>query len=299
MSGNHHHAPSSGRVLYLALLLTFGFAIIEFGAGWLASSLALMGDAGHMLTDSAALLIALVASWLSKKPPTEKHSYGLVRAEVVAALVNGLFMLVIVVSLIYFSIQRLQEPVAVDGRTVIIVGIIGFAINVFVEFILSRGEENINTKAALLHVMADLLGSVAAIASGVVIYYTDWLIVDPILTLLICVLILYSTFFLLKEVLDIIMEAVPPHIAISEIERKMAEVDKVASVHDLRVWTLSSGQIALSAHVVIDNMNDWTKIVADSHLLLSHSFHIDHITLQPETLEAGNVRCAINKHHHH
>jgi len=291
LSGHHHHdhnhhSPSSGKVLYIALALTFGFAIVEFVGGWIANSLALMGDSGHMVTDAGALLIAAIASWLSKKPPTSTHSYGLLRAEVVAALVNGLFMLVIVFALVSLSIQRFQNPESVDGHSVMIIAAIGLVINIVVAYVLSRGEENINTKAALLHVMADLLGSIAALATGIIIYFTNWVIVDPILTLCICFLILFSTFHLLKEVLQIIMEAVPSHISLNEVGIKMASIKNIISVHDLHIWTLSSGKIALSAHVIVKDFDHWQNAIEECKSMLHESFHIDHVTLQPELLEA-------------
>ncbi len=293
MSGHHHHnhhAPSSAKVLYIALALTFGFAIVEFIGGWIANSLALMGDSGHMVTDAGALLIAAIASWLSKKPPTLTHSYGLLRIEVVAALVNGLFMLVIVFALVSLSIERFQNPESVDGDSVMIIAAIGLLINIVVAFVLSRGEENINTKAALLHVMADLLGSIAALATGIIIYFTNWVIVDPILTLCICLLILFSTFHLLKEVLQIIMEAVPSHISLNEVGIKIASIKNIVSVHDLHIWTLSSGKVALSAHVVVKDLGHWQNAFDECSLMLDESFQIEHVTLQPELIEAKILR---------
>lgn len=286
MSGNHHHHnASSGRVLYLALILTFGFAIIEFIGGWFSNSLALMGDAGHMVTDAGSLLIAIIANWLSKKPPTSKHSYGLIRAEVVAALLNGLFMLLVIFSLVTFSIQRFQNPESVDGVNVMIIATIGLFVNIVVAYVLSRGEENINTKSALLHVMADLLGSVAALVSGIVIYLYGWMIIDPLLTIVICLLILFSTIHLLKEVLHIIMEGVPSHIDLNKVGIEIASIEKIVSVHDLHIWTLSSGKIALSAHIVLRDLQHWQEVFEESKALLNSSFHIEHITLQPELID--------------
>jgi len=279
----HHHHSATGNKLYFALGLTLSFAVVEAIGGWLSGSLALLSDAGHMLTDAAALLLAAFAGWLSKKPPTKKHSYGLMRAEIVAALVNGLFMLLIVFGIIQAAFNRFQEPSSIDALSVIIVASIGMLINIAVAWVLSRGEENLNTKAALLHVMADLLGSVAALFSGIIIYFTDWLIIDPLLSLLICVLILFSTYHLLKEVLNVIMEAVPAHIDLQQVGISMASSEQVVSVHDLHIWTLSSGKVALSAHIVLHDMKNWSAVLAELQKLLHDQFSIEHVTLQPET----------------
>lgn len=280
---DHSHAHhDAGALLWLALLLTLGFAGVEAAAGWWAGSLALLGDAGHMVTDSAALGLAALAAWLARRPPSARHSYGLVRAEVVAALINGLFMLAIVAGIVSAAIRRLQAPQPVSGEVVSIVAAIGLALNVAVILLLSRGEENLNTRAALLHVLGDLLGSVAALLSGVVILLTRWTPIDPILSLLICVLIVFSSLRLLREALHVIMEGVPPQLSLPEVGRAMAAVEGVQSVHDLHIWTLASGQIALSAHVVIANLVRWERIWHELGLMLHERFHVEHATLQPE-----------------
>jgi cobalt-zinc-cadmium efflux system protein len=279
----HHHHNSSGRVLVIALFLTLGFAFVEAIFGWLANSLALMGDAGHMASDSAALGLAAFAAWLATRPPSSRHTYGLVRAEAVAALFNGLFMLVVVASIVWAAIGRFQQPEQVEGGTVILVAFIGLVINIVVAWVLSRGEQNLNTRGALLHVMGDLLGSVAALISGVLIYYWGWHWTDPLLSLLICILILASTLRLLREVLRVMMEGVPLHINSKKVGELMAAQSEVQSVHDLHIWTLASGQQALSAHVVIADMQAWPRVLRAQQQLLNDEFHIEHITLQPES----------------
>ncbi len=278
----HNHSPAKRNTLLWAVAITLGFAFVEAVSGWLANSLALLGDAGHMFTDASALGLAAFAAWLAKRPPSHRHSYGLVRAEIVAALINSLFMIIVVVGIIIAAIDRLQEPRDVSGGTVMVVAFIGLLVNLAVAWVLHRGEQNLNTRAALLHVMGDLLGSVAALIAGVVIYYTGWTTIDPLLSLLICALILVSSLRLLREVLHVIMEGVPFNLDLPEVGQTMAAVDGVESVHDLHIWSVSSGTIALSAHVVIRDASQWQALLAQLQTVLHDRFEIHHTTLQPE-----------------
>jgi cobalt-zinc-cadmium efflux system protein len=282
---HHTHAPvSAGRTLAAALAVTLVFAAVEAGAGWWAGSLALLGDAGHMVSDAAALGLAALAAWVARQPATRRHSYGLVRAEVVAALINGLFMLLVVAGIVVEAIDRLQAPENVRGVAVMTVGGVGLGVNILVAILLSRGEKTLNTRAALLHVMGDLLGSVAAVLSGAVITFTGWTPIDPILSLFICSLILVSSLRLVREALHVIMEGVPVHLDLEEVGQAMAGGDKrILSVHDLHIWSLSSGMTALSAHVVIEDMGAWDDILNRIRHLLHDRFDIEHVTLQPET----------------
>ncbi|NIR60483.1 MAG: cation transporter [Gammaproteobacteria bacterium] len=278
----HHGARSGGRTLAGALLITAGFAVIEALGGWLAGSLALLGDAGHMITDATALGLATLAAWISRLPPTRRHSYGLQRAEIIAALINGLFMLGVVSAIVVSAIDRLETPRPVHGAAVIGVAGLGLLVNLGVAWLLARGEHTLNVRGALLHVIGDVLGSVAALASGLVVYTTGWLPIDPLLSLLICVLILYSAVRLLWDVMHVIMEGVPRHLDLADVGRAMAAVAEVREVHDLHIWTLSSGVIALSAHVVIDDLGRWDAVLERLRTLLETQYGIGHITLQPE-----------------
>ncbi len=284
-----HHAAASGRTLLLALLITAGYSVVEALAGWWAGSLALLGDAGHMITDAAALGIAAFAAWLAQKGPSERHSFGLVRVEFVAALVNALFMLVVVVSISVAAIERLLAPSPVNGEAVTLVATLGFGVNLGVAWLLSRGERNLNVRAALLHVMGDLLGSVAAIISGAVISVTGWTPIDPILSLFIVTLILFSSLRLLREALHGLIEGVPFSVSLSEIGQAMAATQDVVSIHDLHIWSLSSDRIALSAHVVLTDMANWEMVLGRLRHLLHERYGIDHPTLQPEA-ETAIVR---------
>ncbi len=281
----HHHVPeAAGKSLVWALLLTLGFAGVEAAAGWWSGSLALLGDAGHMVSDAFALGFASIAAWVARRPPSKRHSYGLGRADVIAALVNGVFMLAIVAGIVIEAIERFREPRPVVGVAVIGVATIGLAINVMVAYVLSRGEKTINTRAAMLHVMGDLLGSAAALIAGIVIYATGWTPIDPILSLFICLLIIVSSLRLLREALHIILEGVPPHLDFTEVGEAMVKAsERVLSVHDLHIWNLSSGTIALSAHVLVDELDSWDELLEQERKMLHDRFGIDHVTLQPET----------------
>jgi cobalt-zinc-cadmium efflux system protein len=281
---HHGHVSSSSRLLLIGLLLTLGFALIEAIGGWWSGSLALLGDAGHMFSDSAALGIALVAARMMQRPPNERLSYGHGRIEVVAAITNSVLMLVIVIGIVREAFERFSSPGSINASAVMLIGGSGLVINIIVALVLSRDTHSLNTRAALLHVMGDVLGSIAAIVSGVVIYFWNWLPIDPIVSVFISALIVVSSVRLLREAIHIIMEGVPGHLDLQEVGEAMAAVDKrIRSVHDLHIWSLSSGQIALSAHIVLADMGDWQEILLTEQKMLAERFKIDHITLQPET----------------
>ncbi|OGT19255.1 MAG: cation transporter [Gammaproteobacteria bacterium RBG_16_57_12] len=278
----HHRPQASGRTLAWSMAVILAFAAVEALSGWWAGSLALLGDAGHMVSDATGLGIALLAVWIARSPPSSRHSYGLVRAEVLAALLNGLFMLAVVGGIIFVAIGRLRHPQVVQGGTVAVVAFIGLLVNIVVFWLLSRGEQNLNVRAALLHVLGDLLGSVAALVAGVVIWLTGWTPIDPLLSILICLLILYSSLHLLRDVANVIMEAVPHHLDLPQVGKAMAAVEGVESIHDLHIWAVSSDLVALSAHVVIRDMTVWEAVLNRLLRLLKEQYGIGHVTLQPE-----------------
>ena len=279
---HHHHDHSASRFLPLALALTLGFAAVEAVAGWWSGSLALLGDAGHMLTDAMSLGLAAIAARVAQRAPSNRHSYGLRRVEALAALVNSLFMLAVVGGLVWHAVERLMNPREVAGEAVILVALGGLVLNIVVAWLLTRGEADLNTRGALIHVIGDLLGSVAALASGVVILYTGWTPIDPMLTMLICGLILFSTLSLLRRVVHTLLEGVPDGLSLPEVGRAMAAVDGVRSVHDLHIWSIDSRGTALSAHVVLANAARWPAVLEAERHLLHTRFGIEHATLQPE-----------------
>lgn len=283
----HGHAHSAaGKTLLLALMLTLGFSVIELFAGWRSGSLALLADAGHMVTDGVALGISALAAWLAARPPSRRHTYGLGRAEVLAALVNALSMLAVVFLIATEAWQRLQNPGSIDGATVSIVAVLGLLINLLVAWILSRGERNLNVRAALLHVMGDALGSVAAIVAGAVIWFTGWTPIDPLLSILIGGLILASSVRLLREALHATLDGVPFAMDIEQIGLSLAKVDGVSEVHDLHVWPIAAERLAISAHVRVENLAAWPRILADL-TAVAGELGIRHVTFQPESVAAA------------
>jgi len=280
--------PGNGRKLMLATILTLGFAGVEAVVGWWSGSLALMSDAGHMVTDSAALLIAAFAGWVARRGPSPKHSYGFGRAQLVAALVNGLFMLAVVTAIIVQAVSRFAYPIVVQGEAVTVVASLGLLLNILVARMLSHGGRDLNMRAALLHVMGDLLGSLAALVSGIIVWATGWFAVDPALSLFIAMLIAYSSLKLVREAFHGLMEGVPLHLSLEEISKTMANIEGVASVHDLHVWSLTAERIALSAHVVVRGLDSWPETLIRLKALLAQRYDIEHVTLQPEIGEQAS-----------
>ena len=289
---SHHHPPGHLRVarppsaarerraLRIAIVLTVGFALIEAAGGWLAGSLALLADAGHMVTDAAALAIALLAQHVSRLPPSRRASYGYARAEVIAAFINALLMLAVVVGISVEAVRRLLAPSPVAGGMVMAIAAAGLLVNMFAAWSLSHGH-SLNSRAALLHVSGDMLGSVAAIVAGAVVASTGWMPIDPILSLLVAVLVLRSTWLLLKASTHVLMEGVPAHLSYEEIGRALTRVPGVAAVHDLHVWQMTSERAALSAHLLIQDAQAWPQVLAAAQRLLADRYQIDHVTLQP------------------
>lgn len=291
MHSHHHshsssaqtpHKPKSHNSLYLAAAITLSYALIEALVGWWSNSLALISDAGHMLTDTSALLIAALGAWFATRAATQRFSFGFGRAEFLTAFINGFLMLAVVATVVYHAFDRLIHPLQVKGEAVTLVAFIGLLLNVLVLFLLKHDEADLNRRAAILHVMADLLASVAALLSGIIIVLSGWVIIDPILSLIIMLLVLYSTYQLLMEAVQGLMAGVPPGYSLQTIGQAMAGVEGVQSVHDLHIWSLTSNRVALSAHVVIDDLNNWQALRERLCSMLNHDFSIEHVTLQPE-----------------
>ncbi len=279
-----HHVghDQGGRALFKALFFTLGFAVVEVIAGYWSGSLALLSDAGHMVTDSTALGLAALAAVLARRPPSKHHTYGLVRLEILAALVNSLAMLALIVFIAVEALDRLSHPQPVMGGAVMLVAFIGLLVNLAVAWLLHHGGNSLNTRAALMHVMGDLLGSVAALIAGAVIWFTGYTPIDPILSLVVSALILFSAWNLLRESLHVLMEGVPAHVSLDNVAHDMAAIPGVRRVHDLHIWTLSSGQIGLTAHLELDSFEDWNRILLASRACLNQRHGIRHVTLQAE-----------------
>lgn len=279
-----HGTPADAtavRALGWALALTGGFAFVEAAGGWLAGSLALLSDAGHMATDAAALGLALFAQWVARRPPSSRASYGYARAEVLAAFVNALTLLLLVAFIVIEAIRRIAHPAPVAGGAVMVIAAVGLLINLGTAWLLSRATSSTSARSALLHVLSDALGSIAALVAGAVIITTGWTPIDPLLSMLTAVLILRSTWRLLAQTIGVLMEGVPSHLDYEQIGTALTHIRGVAGVHDLHVWHMSAQHAALSAHLTIDGGDAWPQILEEARQMLAARFHIDHVTLQP------------------
>lgn len=273
--------PGTRRALTLTLLMTGSFAVIEAIGGYLTGSLALLSDAGHMATDAAAIGVALLADAIGRRPASNKASYGHGRAEVLAAFINALAMLAVVAAIAIEAVRRLLHPAPVAGAGVVIIALAGLAVNLVAAWILSRAPGSLNARGALLHVVSDALGSLAAVIAGGVILSTGWTPIDPILSLLVVILILRSTWQLLKRSTGVLMEHVPAHLDFAAIGRALAQVPGVTEIHDLHVWHMTADEVALSAHVSLARADDWLPVLAAAQRMLAERFGIRHATLQP------------------
>jgi cobalt-zinc-cadmium efflux system protein len=277
-------ADAQRQRLLLAVALTWAYALVEAAAGWRGGSLALLADAGHMVTDGAALGLALLASWIAARPPSARHSFGLGRVELLAALVNAMAMLLVVFGIGMEAWSRFQAPRPVDGALVGVVAAIGLGVNLLVAWKLSHGQDNMNVRGAFLHVMGDVLGSVAAIVAGLVVWATGWTPIDPLLSLLIGGLVLAASLRLLRDAVHGLLDGVPFAVSLPDLGRDLAAVPGVIEVHDLHVWSLSGERLALSAHVRIRDLSDWPAALHGlRHKAEDHG--IGHATFQPEAAQ--------------
>jgi len=292
--GHDHGAGANKKALAVVLAFTTIYMFAEVIGGLVTGSLALLADAAHMLSDNIALGLALFAFWLAAKPPTPNRSFGYNRAEILAALFNGITIVAVSIWIFYEAYNRFQDPPEVLGGWMMVVAVIGLVVNLAGMLILTRSAgENLNMQGALRHVLADLLGSIGVIAAALIILVTGWSYADPIISVFIGVLILFSSWKLLRESVNILLESSPPGIDAEEIGRKMVSVDGVEEVHDLHVWMVTSGFPALSAHVLVGKDDDCHQKRRDLEELLDEEFDIDHTTLQVDHVgdhEAGGER---------
>ncbi|HUF76621.1 MAG TPA: cation diffusion facilitator family transporter [Longimicrobiales bacterium] len=277
----HGHGEVSTRLGWV-LGLTAAFMVAELVGGLLSNSLALLADAGHMFTDVAALGLSLFAIRLARRPPSRRRTYGYVRFEILAALVNGAALLVIAGLIIGEAWERLREPTSIDGPIMLSVAAAGLVVNVIGARLLhGHAHESLNVRGAYLHVIGDLLGSVGAITAGVVILTTGWTPIDPLASVLIAFLILYSAWNLVREATDVLLESAPSHVDMEAIVGDLGGVEGLEEVHDVHVWTLTSGFVALSAHGVVDDVAQHSRILEEiRERMRRHG--IEHVTFQIE-----------------
>jgi len=270
------------RRLLLAFAITLVVMVVELVGSSLSGSLALLADAGHMLADAAALAVALFAAWIAQRPATAQRSFGFMRLEVFAALVNGAVLIVIAIGIAVEAWRRLHAPPAVNGALLIGVAAVGLLANVAAVAILHRGHEHsLNQRGAYLHVMGDLLGSIGALAAGAIVLAFGWTPADPLISVLIGALILVSAWRLVKESTDVLLEATPRHIALSDVHERIASVPGVDSVHDLHLWTVTSGVVAMSGHLVVKNPTDNQPVLQEVQGRM-RALGIAHVTVQVE-----------------
>ena len=282
----HSHGPQSDsrRKLSVVLVLTAVYMVAEAVGGWLTGSLTLLADAGHMLTDVAALALALVAAWFGSRPATSRKTFGYYRLEIVAALVNGVALVLISLLIIYEAIQRWSAPPAVRTNLMIAIAVGGLIVNLICAWILhGRHEIDLNIRGAWLHVMSDAMGSVAAIVAGLIMMFSGWYVADPLFSILIALLIVWSSWALIRESTNVLLEGTPSHINLAAVEAAILETTGVSEVHDLHVWTITSGREALSAHVIHSQTTQASELLRDLRAKLQAQFGVDHLTIQMET----------------
>lgn len=291
----HHHQPNSKRYLGIALGITASFFIIELFGGIVTNSLALSADAWHMLNDASALIFAIAAAWIAGKPADAKKTFGYYRTEILAAFLNGIFLWAVVIFIFYEAIQRFQSPAAVETFEMLIIAFFGLLANGLSAFILSKFEkESLNVKGAFLHVLADAAGSMGVISAGLIMYFTRWYQADPIISMLIGLLIFYSSAKLVRDSVNVLLEGVPPGIDVKAVEQRIREQEGVKGVHDLHVWCITPTKIcALSCHIVVKKGTNRKKLTANLIAMLRQEFGIDHTTIQ---LEDEGYPKAISEH---
>lgn len=296
MSHNHsHHIDNYNRAFIIGIILNIVFVLIEAGYGLLAESLALIADAAHNLSDVVSLLLALGASVLAKKAATEKRTYGWRKATVMASLSSAILLLVALGGITWEAIGRFAHPAPVEGVTVIVVAAIGVVINTLTALLFIKGQkEDLNIKAAFLHMAADAAVSMGVVVGGIFIMFKGWLWLDPVISLVIVTIILFVTWGLLKNSINYAMDAVPDSIDIPALKQYLRDIDSVVDIHDLHVWPMSTTEIALTVHLVVTDTKLNNNLLAKLQQHLHDHFGIAHSTIQVETSK-NEDKCILNK----
>ena len=288
----HDHRSASRRSLSFALALIMVYMVVEVVGGLISGSLALLADAGHMLTDGAAIGLALLAIWVSGRPASIEQTFGFHRTEILAAMLNALSLWLISALIFFEASRRLNDDLQVDGGLMLGVGAVGLLVNLAAAWVLHRSSgESLNVEGAFLHVVADLLGSVAVVAGGILVLAFEWNIADPIFGIVIGVLILASSLRLLWKVVHVLMEGTPSHLDLHHLCQRLEELEGVTGVHDIHAWTITTGYDALSAHVTADPtvMQDPNPVLQALRDIASSEFGIGHVTIQLEDSKDGCV----------
>lgn len=310
----HSHSPTpvrqtednNARRLLLAFCVTAGFMLVEFAGGLISGSLALLADAGHMLTDSAALLFALLAVRFSRRPPNTRHTFGWLRLTTLAAFLNAIALVIITILIVQEGIQRFTHPQPVAGKTMLIIAVAGLLANILAFWILRHGSEgrNLNVRAAALHVLGDLFGSIGAIIAAIVILATGWTPIDPILSMLVSCLVLRSAWRLLQESINELLEGAPRSLNVEALKRDLRRsVPEVRDVHHVHAWLVGEKTV-MTLHVQVVPPHDHDALLERIHHFLQHKYQIEHVTVQMEYQPCSVPECRLNmtpsghEHHH-
>jgi cobalt-zinc-cadmium efflux system protein len=292
-SHNHTHRGEERSKLVLACALTGTMFIVEGIAGFLTNSLALLSDAGHMLTHMIALLISLGAIMFASRPPTARKTYGFYRLEILAALFNGATLFLITIWIFFHAYKRIINPEPVASGHMLIVAIVGLLVNLACAYILKTSHGSLNIKSAFMHMMADTFSSLVVVFGAIIMHYTQWYILDPALSILICIVILVWSYQLITESVDILLEATPKDVDLENVVKSISELDEIEGVHDVHIWTITSGMYAMSAHIYIKDImvSETQQIMSNINTLVNEKFSIGHTVIQFES----NV-CSDNPH---
>lgn len=297
-SHNHFEEAREGnkKGLIIALIITMGIMILEFFGGLITNSLALLSDSGHMLSDASSLCLSLVAIWFASRPASPNKSYGFYRFEILAALFNGITLFVIAGCIVLEAYERFFEPPTVASGTMMLIALIGLFANLISAWSLMRKgdvKNNVNLRSAYLHVLGDALGSVGAIVAGILMILFNWYVADPIISVLVSLLILKSAWGVIKHSVHILMEGTPPTINQAEVKAVLEEIDGVIDVHDLHIWTITSGLDSLSCHVLIEDHKNSQEILQEAINKIKDKFKIEHTTIQIENSKIAHDKLKV------
>ncbi|MBA4492948.1 cation diffusion facilitator family transporter [Paenactinomyces guangxiensis] len=295
MHPHHHHDHGHGhsrqrsdnkKSLTIALLITSGIMLLEFAGGLITKSLALLSDSGHMLSDAGSLALSLIAMWFAVRPPSPRKTYGYYRFEILAALFNGVTLFMIAGFIIWEAVERFLNPPSVAGGTMMIIAAIGLVANLVSAWVLMRKgdvKENVNLRSAYLHVLGDALGSIGALIAGLLMFLYSWYIADPVISVMVALLIFKSAWGVISHSLHILMEGTPVTVDRSKVEEVLQKVPGVKNVHDLHIWTITSGLDSLSCHLLVEDEANTQQILQMAIEQIEKHFSIQHTTIQVET----------------
>lgn len=282
---SHSHAPNNKAGLLIALIITAGIMLLEFVGGLVTNSLALLSDSGHMLSDTAALALSLAAMWIAVRPRSSNRTYGFHRFEILAALLNGVTLFVIAAFIIAEAVKRFGEPPTVASGTMMIIAGIGLLANLASAWFLMRKadvKDNLNVRSAYLHIIGDAIGSVGAIIAGILMSLFSWYIADPIISVIVAVLILKSAWGVIKSTVHILMEGTPANVDAEQVGKTLLLIHGVKEVHDLHIWTITSGLDSLSCHLIVEDSVDCQAVLQEAIEQIADEFQIEHTTIQIE-----------------